>query len=115
MVEQGWEFYCGESLQIHSLARWRTGLSDMAFIHMKYVVETVVSMFRLKHLVEYLGILSHHHGIYFLSGAFLLCLFHSPFPFTSPLTYKCFLLQLIKIQQETYDNGLSNLIDTPIS
>ena len=25
----------------------------MAFIHMKYVVETMVSMFRLQHLVEY--------------------------------------------------------------
>ena len=26
---------------------------DMAFIQMKYVAETVVSMFRLQHLVEY--------------------------------------------------------------
>ena len=26
---------------------------DMAFIHMKYIVETMVSMFRLQRLIEY--------------------------------------------------------------
>ena len=38
---------------------------DMVFIHMKYVAETVVSMFRLKHLGEYSAILSQHHSYIF--------------------------------------------------
>ena len=53
MVEQGWAFYPMESLQIHNLPRQRVGFPGKAFIHMKYVVETMVSMFRLKCLVEY--------------------------------------------------------------
>ena len=65
MAEQGWAFYPAESLQILTLPSQSVGLSDMAFIQMKYVVENVVSMFILKCLVEYLAILSHHHSYLF--------------------------------------------------
>ena len=53
MVEERMGILSAESLQIHSILRQRAGLPDMAFIQMIYVALIVVSMFRLKHIVEF--------------------------------------------------------------